>query len=141
MLRAAIASLALFFAPATFAAEATERCGVLIQDGEVVRNQLLPGFSVREAELPVRLPMSLEGVQGVICGRDTLQLSDNDYRVVTDLAVPLYVTSGDRVIVLEISSGQFRARTVRGQLNEQETHQLQEALNFAQSRHQGDTQR
>jgi hypothetical protein len=141
MLRAALAAaIALaVFGPA-LAAEPSARCGVLLRDGGEIRSESLPGFSVSDAALPLQLPEGLGDVQGVMCSRESLHLLDNDYCVITDLGVPFYLASGGRLIVLEISSGQFRARTAQGELTKEELDRLQAALNAAQSRIQGEAQ-
>jgi len=117
----------------------TERCAVMVQSEAGIRTDFVAGFAVIGATPPLQLPAGYDQAAAIMCDRSVLIISDDDYRVITDLAVPLYISSAGRTIVLEISNGQFRARTVRGELTETEIAAVQAALNRAQSMIQGES--
>lgn len=141
-LRILIASIALALSSGAALAEDApvvhETCGVLLQENGATRVEAVSGYNVIGAALPMQLPAGYDAVVGVHCSRAEFVIADSDHRVLTDLGVPLYLSFGDPMIVLEISSGQLRVRTVRGQLSESEIAAVQLALNRNQSILQGD---
>lgn len=121
--------------PAAPTAEApgfTERCGVITTVDGVARTDLITGYSIAAATPPLHLPEGHEQARAVICARSIFLFTDNDFRVVFGLSRPFYLAVGERVLVLEMTGGHFRARTVRGQLTPDEVPSLQAALDRAQ---------
>jgi hypothetical protein len=134
-MRAVLVAICIVFAAAepANAQGLVERCGFLVRDGEEFRFEVRPGFSVANATHPLTLPEGFDRIAGVVCGRVALRFEENDYRVITDLSVPFNLTSDDgRLIVLEMSEGQFRARMLVGELTEEEAVEVQAALHRAQ---------
>lgn len=96
------------------------------------------GYTITDATTPLRLPDGYPDAVAILCERSTLTIGDNDYRVLVDLEMPLFVMSSGRTVVLEMVSGQFRLELADGALTEEEMVALQVALNRAQSLSQGD---
>lgn len=131
MLRALVfVAVAALFA-ANSAAAAEESCAVLVQTGDGVQVQAAPGWTVQGVSPPV-LPAGIDNIVAAMCDRDSIVPDVSDFRVVTDLLLPFNIRSGGRIIVLEISNGQLRARFLRGALTEAERAALQAAMNDAQ---------
>jgi len=138
-MRAAFIACAVWLASAAtaLAQMPAERCGVIIQDeAGAITTEFVTGFFVTGVA-PFALPDEREGVRAVICEREMLAIGEDDYRVITDAGLPIYVASGGRTIVLEVSGGQFRARVTRGELTNEERANLGVALSRAQSAAQG----
>ncbi len=115
------------------AQQANERCAVMTEStAGVVETHFVDGFVVTGA-VPFRFPAGFENARAVMCVRDVLVIGDDDHRVIVDGGVPLYIASTGRVVVLEISGGQFRVRTARGEPTVEETVALQAALTRAQN--------
>lgn len=110
-----------------------ETCGILVrQDDE--RTSYIPvlGYSVMNAPSPLTRPPGQDQVDALICDRLSLVISPQDYRVLTDLRVPLYIRAGIRLIVLEVAEGQLRVRFLRGEPTDEERAQLAVALDQSQ---------
>ncbi len=105
---------------------------MMIQEGEQIHVELVPGFSVLNAEDPLRLPDGFDNVVAVMCGRTSILPITRDFRVVTDLMMPFNITSAGRAIVLEISNGQLRVRSIAGALTPDEITSIQAVMNEAQ---------
>ena len=91
-----------------------ERCGVFqITDAEHVSYIPIPGYSILLAQPPYSAPPG--AVHAVVCDRTSIFLGPNDYRVITDLGVPLFIRSSGRIAVLEIADRQLRLRFTQGQ--------------------------
>ena len=114
-------------------------CRTMSQDekGEVVA-LLLPDLHVlKDAALegPYRLVLP-PGVTALHCRRNSIVPAEHDDEVLA-LGLPLYLAearAGGRAGVLEISSGQFRYRMVKGELLPDENELVQARLNQFQMR-------
>jgi len=91
-----------------------EMCGAFqITSPETVDYIPLPGYSVLTATPPFRAPPG--SVHALVCDRTSIFLGPNDYRVITDLGVPLFIRNNGRIAVLEIADRQLRLRFTRGE--------------------------
>jgi hypothetical protein len=136
-----VLSLALLATAQAQAAEPRalrESCGVLIAEETGSRVVGVPGYSILDSSSPLRPPEEHPIILGVLCDRSDFGIADNDYRVLTELGVPFYLSAGEVTIVLEISNGQLRVRNIRGELTEAQLQLVQRALNRNQSIMQGD---
>jgi hypothetical protein len=71
-------------------------------------------------------------VQAIICFRDSLVPSRNDYKVLL-AGVPFAIKSGEKVLWLELDDGQLGFSFDEGALNEEETASVQLWLDGAQT--------
>ncbi len=91
-----------------------ELCGIFqITSPETVEYSPLPGYSVLTATPPFRAPPG--SVHAMVCDRTSIFIGPVDYRVITDLGVPLFIRSGGRIAILEIADRQLRLRFTQGQ--------------------------
>lgn len=91
-----------------------ELCGVFqITSPETVEYSPLPGYSVLTATPPFRAPPG--SVHAMVCDRTSIFIGPVDYRVITDLGVPLFIRSGGRIAILEIAERQLRLRFTQGE--------------------------
>jgi len=96
------------------AAQPHELCGIFqITSPETVEYSPLPGYSVLTATPPFRAPPG--SVHAMVCDRTSIFIGPVDYRVITDLGVPLFIRSGGRIAILEIADRQLRLRFTQGQ--------------------------
>jgi hypothetical protein len=123
----------------TAAAQSAEACSVMVRADGGMRTEPAGGYFITGAAPPLRLPEGHTNVAALVCDRATLTIGDNDYRVLTDLEIPLFVRSDDRILALEMVHGQFRIRLDEGDLTEDEVTSIQTALDRAQSLVQGET--
>jgi hypothetical protein len=123
----------------TALAQPVEACSVMVKAGDTMKVEPVSGYTITNATTPLRLPDSYPDAVAIVCERSTLTIGDNDYRVLTDLEVPLFVKSSGRTVVFEMVSGQFLLQVADGELTQEEIAGLQVALNRAQSLSQGDT--
>lgn len=124
----AVLVLAMLAAPA-------EQCAILMphSSGSGFTYQPAPGFSVLAAVPPLQLPSGFDNAVGIGCGRETLVISDNDFGVVLDLKMPMYIGGGGVMGVLEMADGQFQFRLIRGVLSEEQKAMVQAALDRGQT--------
>jgi hypothetical protein len=91
-----------------------ELCGIFqITSPETVEYSPLPGYSVLTATPPFRAPPG--SMHAMVCDRTSIFIGPVDYRVITDLGVPLFIRSGGRIAILEIAERQLRLRFTQGQ--------------------------
>jgi hypothetical protein len=91
-----------------------ELCGIFqITSPETVEYSPLPGYSVLTATPPFRAPPG--SVHAMVCDRTSIFIGPVDYRVITDLGVPLFIRSSGRIAILEIADRQLRLRFTQGQ--------------------------
>lgn len=91
-----------------------EFCGIFqITSPETVEYSPLPGYSVLTATPPFRAPPG--SVHAMVCDRTSIFIGPVDYRVITDLGVPLFIRSSGRIAILEIADRQLRLRFTQGQ--------------------------
>jgi hypothetical protein len=112
----------------------SEQCSVIIPHpgGSGYTHQPAPGYSVANARAPLAFPDGFDDVQSIVCRRDSLVFTDNDFRVVVDLGVPMNIGAEGVIGVLEIVEGQFRFRLIRGEYSEAQAVAVQAALNRGQ---------
>jgi hypothetical protein len=119
-----------------------DRCFALIQNdlGNVQRLELA-NFSVlaqTNAAAEFSLPAEVTTKPaGILCVRSSVVPAANDYKVVV-AGVPFNISTDEpegirRVIVLELSGGQFRARLLKGELLDSEGQAIGQRLNQFQA--------
>ncbi len=120
---------------ALVAALQAEQCSVIIPhpSGQGVTYQPVAGYSVQNSDLPLRFPPGFDGVQAIVCARPNLVISDNDFRVVVDLGVPMMIGARGVIGSLEISNGRMRFRVIQGELTAAEAEMVQQALDRGQA--------
>ena len=113
-----------------------EQCSVIIPHpgGSGFTHQPAPGYSVANATPPLALPSGFSDVQSIACARESLVITDNDFRVVLDLGVPMMIGAEGLIGSLEMSEGQFRFRLIRGVFSEAQAEVVQRALDRGQLR-------
>ncbi|MGE0531142.1 MAG: hypothetical protein AB7G40_00105 [Hyphomonadaceae bacterium] len=112
------------------AAPPHELCGIFqITSPETVEYSPLPGYSVLTATPPFRAPPG--SVHAMVCDRTSIFIGPVDYRVITDLGVPLFIRSSGRIAILEIADRQLRLRFTRGQPTPSEQAAISEAIERA----------
>ena len=111
-----------------------EQCSVIIPhpSGSGFTHQPAAGYSVANATPPLALPAGFSDVQSVACARESLVITDNDFRVVLDLGVPMMIGAEGVIGSLEIIEGQFRFRLIRGEFSEAQSVVVQAALDRGQ---------
>jgi len=111
-----------------------EQCSVIVphSSGSGFTHQPAPGYSVANATTPLALPAGFSDVQSVACARESLVITDNDFRVVLDLGVPMMIGAEGLIGSLEIVEGQFRFRLIRGEFSEAQAEVVQRALDRGQ---------
>lgn len=127
--------LASFLALTLLTAQAVpEQCSVIIRhpSGSGFTHQPVPGYSVANATPPLRLPDGYAEVETLVCARPTLVITDNDFRVVLELGVPMMIGAGGVFGSLEMVDGRFRFDLVKGELNSAQKETVQTALNRGQ---------
>lgn len=113
-------------------AQPHEMCGAFqITSAETVDYIPLPGYSVLTATPPFRAPPG--SVHALVCDRTSIFIGPVDYRVITDLGVPLFIRSSGRIAVLEIADRQLRLRFTRGEPTPQEQAAIGPAIDAALS--------
>ena len=116
-------------APAPAPAPPVETCGVLGMGGETSSFSPLEGYSLLSATPPLVRPAG--DVDAILCIRSGIYLGPNDYRVITDLHVPLFIRDADSLAVLEPANGQLSIRFVRGRPTAEEAQALGAAIDRA----------
>jgi hypothetical protein len=81
----------------------------------------------------MRLPEGLTEVEALMCARSSLVLTDNDFRVVTGLRVPIFIDAEGVMGTLEIVDGRFRFDMIRGELSAAQQAVVQAALDRGQA--------
>ena len=122
-------------APAPAEAAHSEKCGVVHEvEGGKYETTIMPSLHVLELTddavfaLPPDAPAK---VSAVMCGRDDIVPSRNDYKVLVAGYV-LAITTGGRVLYLEAADGQLQLKFGEGQMTEAEAGRMQAFLNEAQ---------
>jgi hypothetical protein len=111
-----------------------EQCSVIIPHpgGSGVTYQPATGYSVANATPPLAMPQGFSDVQAIACARQTLAITDNDFRVVLDLGVPMMIGAEGLIGSLELAEGQFQFRLIRGTFSEAQAGTVQTALDLGQ---------
>jgi hypothetical protein len=132
VLGAALLALVCARPPAAFAQQ--EACGVFVlNEAEQADLVPTPGYTVLTAIPPLARPPGQARVDAIVCDRSGIYLGPVDYRVLTDLAMPLYIRHDGRVAVLEATQGRLQVRVIHGALREGESEALADALDRAEA--------
>jgi hypothetical protein len=136
-MRASILLFSWMAVSAPAGAQATNESCAVIVPGESGTEETIhvPEFIVTGTP-SFRLPAGYENATAVICGRDELRIRDDDYRVLVEGGVPLFVISGDRMLIFQMENGQFYVEFEGGELSDDEGERIQSALDRAQENSQ-----
>lgn len=110
-------------------AQPLETCGVLGVGGDTSSFSPLEGYSLLTVAPPLLRPAG--DVDAILCIRSGIYLGPNDYRVITDLHLPLFIRDADSLAVLEPADGQLSIRFVRGRPTAEEAQALGAAIDRA----------
>ena len=102
--------------PAIAAAQDTDAdCVLLSRTGDHYARTPMPGFDPATAAAPLSAPKPEGGSALVICRRDDIVPRAMDDRVPREAGLPLAITDGKRVLMLELVDGRLQASFRRGQ--------------------------
>ena len=110
-------------------AQPLETCGILGMAGDTSSFAPLEGYSLLTAAPPLLRPAG--DVDAILCVRSGIYLGPSDYRVITDLHLPLFIRDADSLAVLEPANGQLSIRFVRGRPTPEEAQALGAAIDRA----------
>lgn len=133
MHRFMVAAAALLAASAAHAQTPTQdACGALsvAADGTLIL-AASPGYTLLTAIPPLAPPPGASGFAAILCDRTSIMIGPNDYRVLTDLHVPLYIRNSGRVAMLEFVNNELRVRFQSGAPSAEEREALASALDRA----------
>lgn len=85
-----------------------------------------------------RIPDEYTDTSSILCNRSNLSFRTSDFLVVSEGGKPLMLFGTEAKVVIEMVNGQFRMRTLEGELSDQQTTTAQKAMNEAQSILQGE---
>jgi hypothetical protein len=115
-------------AQAPAAADALVRsCAVVNQANGAYAETPLPGFdpAITSAPLPaVTMPNAIM----VICNRATIIPEVTDYRVLTELRLPLAIRTGSKTVLLGASGGKLQVGLPDGQVSPEDAKALEDRL-------------
>jgi hypothetical protein len=118
------------------AAIAAEHCGAFFQSATAKSSfQALPLLSVENlpTEQPFRLPSNAPATTSmIVCERETIIPSKNDYKVLeTGLVLGIVAADGRRGVVERVG-GRLRLNVLNGNLTDAESNQISKVLNAPQ---------
>ena len=113
------------------AAAISELCGVFYVEPERGIYVPIQGYSIMAATPPLTAPPNQPRIDAIVCERPGLSISPNDYRVLTDLHVPLFIRAGERTVAMELDQGGVRLRFTNGAPLPEEMQGLRDALDRA----------
>lgn len=71
--------------------------------------------------------------EAVMCARNSILPQASDWRVISELGIPFFIRSDERLGVLEMVDGRIRFRLVVGEMTEPEVESLLPSLDAFQS--------
>ncbi len=120
--------------PALAAAQDTDAdCVVLSRVGDHYARKPLPGFDPATAAAPMSVPKPDGGSALVLCRRDTIVPRAMDDRVPREAGLPLGITDGRRVLMLELVDGRLQASFRRGQAAPGEDDEIKASMDRMQA--------
>lgn len=114
---------------------AQELCGVLEARGETLSFTPIEGFSLLTATPPLTPPAG--EADALVCIRAGVVLGPNDHRVISDLHMPLFIRTADRLAVLEMTDAGLRLRFLQGEPTQEEAQALSVAIDRAHAEMRG----
>jgi len=116
-------------APAAPAASAApvRSCSLITQANGAYAEVPLPGFdpAITSAPLPA---VTMANAIMVLCNRATIIPEVTDYRVLTELRLPLSIKAGQRALFLGATGGKLQIGLPDGQVTPEETKALEDRL-------------
>lgn len=119
------------FAPAV--AAPGESCVAMVQGDSGVHTVQIPSFAVAGTTEPLALPADAVGASAIMCVRQSLSMSDEDYRVLTQLHLPFAFSDGERVVWLYVEDERLLMHMDDGVLSSDERAQIEAAIARAQA--------
>jgi hypothetical protein len=115
------------------ASTAAATCQLMTKSGDQYVGTPLPGFdpSVRTVRLPVLQANSNAAM--VLCNRTTVVPEVTDYRVLTEMHLPLAISAGGKTVFLGATNGQLQMGVPEGQLTADETKAIQDRIDEMQT--------
>jgi hypothetical protein len=115
-------------APAAAAPAAPDRsCVLLTQAGDQFIDTPLAGFDPAVTSTPLP-PVTITGAVMVVCNRATIIPEVTDYRVLTELRLPLSIKAGQKTLFLGVSGGKLQVGMPDGQATPEDTKAVQDRL-------------
>jgi len=90
------------------AAPAAEGCQLVSKAGDQYVESPLVGFEPRVTSKPLPVVQANSGAQMVLCNRSTIVPELTDYRVLTEMRLPLAIKSGAKTLFLVVKDGQLQ---------------------------------
>lgn len=119
-------------APAPAPAPATG-CQLMTKSGDQFVGTPLPGFdpSVKSVRLPA--PQAGSNAAMVLCNRTTIIPQVTDYRILTEMHLPLAISAGGKTVFLGASKGRLQMGVPDGALTADETEALRNRIDEMQT--------
>jgi hypothetical protein len=115
-------------APAPAASAAPPRsCSVVNQANGAYSETPLPGFDPAATSAPLPAVTMANAVM-VVCNRATIVPEVTDYRVLTELRLPLAIRAGSQTILLGASAGKLQVGLPDGQVSPEQTKAIEDRL-------------
>jgi hypothetical protein len=108
---------AICLASPSWSAEPTrESCATETLSGGAFAQTPFPALHlIGAASLPTLPTPSAGRVSGIVCQRDDILPTPDDYKILAQYHVPLYIASGDLVAVLQVKNGQLLYEFIKGE--------------------------
>ena len=120
-------------APPAAAAEPPRFCALVTKTGDQYAETTVPGFEPALTSLPLPAVVA-PGAVMVVCNRTTIIPEVTDYRVLSELRLPLSIRAGRRTVFIGVSGGRLQIGTPDGQtVTPEETKALQDRLDQMQT--------
>ena len=113
-------------------APAARSCSVITQANGAYAETPIAGFdpAVTSSPLPA---VTIANALMVLCNRTTIIPEVTDYRVLTELRLPLSIRAGQRTLFLGASGGKLQVGLPDGQVTPEETKSLEDRLDEMQT--------
>jgi hypothetical protein len=118
--------------PPAAAAPSVRSCSVITQADGAYAETPIAGFdpAITSAPLPA---LTVANPLMVLCNRTTIIPEVTDYRVLTELRLPLSIRAGARTLFLGASGGKLQVGLPDGQVTPEETKTLEDRLDEMQT--------
>jgi hypothetical protein len=113
--------------PAPAPAAPVRSCSVVNQANGAYAETPLPGFdpALTSAPLPA---VTMANAMMVVCNRATIVPEVTDYRVLTELRLPLAIRAGSKTVLLGASGGKLQVGLPDGPVSPEDTKALEDRL-------------
>jgi hypothetical protein len=111
----------------TASAAGDRSCVLVTQTGDQYVEQPLAGFDPAVTSQPLP-PITAPNAAMIVCIRTTIVPEITDYRVLTELRLPLSIRAGQKTLFLGASGGKLQAGTPEGEATPEDTKAIQDRL-------------